>query len=395
VNKELWSKSFTLLIVLHLFCLFFVVNNTYALEKRVALVIGNSNYSESPLTNPVNDASDISNALEKLGFNVELSVDLSYLEINQKVQEFSQQLNEADVGFFYFAGHGIQVNGTNYLIPASTDLSDENAIINEAISTSSILKIMEDAGNGINIVVLDACRNNPLSQNFQSSAPNEKQVVADTSNSRGLVVTSLQGLAIIEAPSASFIAYSTAPGSVAADGSGKNGLYTQYLLENINNPDQSIEEMFKKVRVSVVQDSKGKQVPWENSSLLGEFYFVEPVESDLLTEGGQYYSADHLELEFWKAVQKDPSQPMYESYLKEFPEGNFSLLAREKLKLLGNGMVTISSNVFGDSIKVNGDFRGTSKSTLSLEPNEYEIEVSKYYYEKNKSSREKTHRVKI
>lgn len=331
--------------------------DSFAVEKRVALVIGNSNYADSPLKNPVNDASDIAEVLTNLGFDVEVATNLSHEEIKEKLQDFGQQLGKADVGFFYYAGHGVQAEGVNYLIPVSADMSDQDAIIKEAISTSSILQKMELAGNGINIVVLDACRNNPLTKSFKSS--------------------SNKGLAIIQAPSASFIAYATAPGYVAADGTGENGLYTQYLLKNLETPGQTIEQMFKKVRVSVVQESGGQQVPWENSSLLGEFHFVELSESDKKMGLVNYYTPDQFELKFWQTVQKNPSRAQYEAYLKKFPKGDFRLIAQKKLKEMGNGMLTIHSNVFGDSIKINNEYRGTSKATFSLEPDEYTIEVSK------------------
>ncbi len=350
--------SISFFLCAYLFILSSLFSNAFAVEKRVALVIGNSKYPDMPLINPANDASDIADALRELGFDVDLAMDLSYVDMSEKIVDFGDKLNQADVGLFFYAGHGVQSGGVNYLIPVNADLSQEKSDVDKVISTSSILKKMELAQNGVNIIVLDACRNNPLSQNFLAS--------------------SNQGLAVVKAPSASFIAYSTAPGNVASDGAGRNSPYTQYLLKNINIPSQTIEQVFKKVRVSVVQDTSGNQVPWENSSLLGEFYFVEPVLSDELVKGGQYASAEQFELDFWKTVQNDPSRKMYESYLKKFPKGLFNLIAQEKLKQMGNGMLTIRSNVFGDSIKINGEYRGTSKSSLSLEPGGYTIEVSKF-----------------
>ena|GEM_PF-846410 len=354
--ETMTSYKLTLLLPVLFYLLLAVSDKTYAEEKRIALVIGNGNYSASPLQNPVNDASDIAGVLESLGFDVDVAIDLSHEEIKEKLQEFAQKLDKSDVGFFYYAGHGIQAEGVNYLIPVSADMTNQDAIINEAISISSVLQRMEISGNGINIVVLDACRNNPLSKSFKSA--------------KG------KGLAVIKAPSASFIAYATAPGNVAADGTGKNGLYTQYLLKNISTPGLTIEQLFKKVRVGVVQESGGRQVPWENSSLLGEFLFVESLVSDTgnITID---YSASQYELDFWKTVQQNPSRSQYELYLKKFPKGDFSLIAQEKLKAMGNAMLTIRSNVFGDSIKINGDYRGTSKSTFSLEPKEYSVEISK------------------
>ncbi len=350
--------SISFFLCAYLFILSSLFSNAFAIEKRVALVIGNSKYPDMPLVNPANDASDIADALTELGFDVDLAMDLSYVDMSERIVDFGDKLNQADVGLFFYAGHGVQSGGVNYLIPVNADLSQEKSDVDKVISTSSILKKMELAQNGVNIIVLDACRNNPLSQNFLAS--------------------SNQGLAVVKAPSASFIAYSTAPGNVASDGAGRNSPYTQYLLKNINIPSQTIEQVFKKVRVSVVQDTSGHQVPWENSSLLGEFYFVEPVLSDELVKGGQYASAEQFELDFWKTVQNDPSRKMYESYLKKFPKGIFNLIAQEKLKQMGNGMLTIRSNVFGDSIKINGEYRGTSKSSLSLEPGGYTIEVSKF-----------------
>ncbi|MCP3851484.1 MAG: SUMF1/EgtB/PvdO family nonheme iron enzyme [Gammaproteobacteria bacterium] len=343
-----------------LLCLLFIFSSLHtavAAEKRIALVVGNSQYSSSQLTNPKNDATDMRDALQGLGFDVELALDLSFSEMSDEITRFGQKLNSADVGLFFYAGHGVQVDGVNYLIPTNIELSEADNSSDNIISTSYILKKMELAGNGVNIMVLDACRNNPGFEDFKASPS--------------------PGLAVIEAPTASFIAYSTAPGNVASDGSGRNSPYTQSVLKNIEMPGQTIEQMFKKVRVAVVQDTNGLQVPWENSSLLGEFYFVEPVVSDALGEATTYYSAEQFELDFWKSVQAEATREMYESYLKKFPKGNFSLSAKDKLKRLGNGLLTIHSNVFGDSIKVDGEYRGTSKSVLSLEEGEYDIEVSK------------------
>jgi len=353
----MYSKISIILCLIFSLVISSLFHTAAAAEKRIALVVGNSQYSSSKLINPKNDATDISEALRGLGFDVELALDLSYSEMNDEITSFGQKLNSADVGLFFYAGHGVQVDGVNYLIPTNIELSEADSSADKVISTSYILKKMELAGNGVNIMVLDACRNNPGFEDFKTSPS--------------------PGLAVIEAPTASFIAYSTAPGNIASDGSGRNSPYTQGVLKNIKMPGQTIEQMFKKVRVAVVQNTDGLQVPWENSSLLGEFYFVEPVVSNALGKTTTYYSAEQFELDFWKSVQAEASKEMYESYLKKFPKGNFSLSAKDKLKRLGNGFLTIHSNVFGDSIKVNGEYRGTSKSVLSLEEGEYDIEVSK------------------
>jgi len=199
-------KPGTKLTLFVLFLSLVISTAIYATEKKVALVIGNSGYSSAPLKNPVNDAIDISNSLELLGFEVVRGTDLNRKQLRQRVREFGSLLTKADVGFFYFAGHGIQFNGENYLIPVSVDINSEDEVVDEAISISSILHKMEGAGNAINIVVLDACRNNPFARSYRSAS---------------------RGLTRMDGPTGSYIAYATAPGMIASDGKGKNGLYNQ------------------------------------------------------------------------------------------------------------------------------------------------------------------------
>lgn len=227
-------------------------------EGRLALVIGNSNYAASPLKNPVNDARDMAKKLSELGFEV-----MSYTNVNRQnmrlaIRDFGNKLKRAEVGLFYFAGHGIQIKGINYLVPVATDISSADEVQDESIDANAILRKMESAGNKVNIVILDACRNNPFASSFRSLD---------------------RGLARMDGPVGSFIAYATSPGAVAADGQGRNGLYTQHLLSALNKPDLTIEQVFKKVRYGVVHDTGGKQTPWESSSLMGEFLFSATTQS--------------------------------------------------------------------------------------------------------------------
>ena len=233
----------------------FKTNNLSSSQKRLALVIGNANYAYGgSLKNPVNDAMSIGNALKKLEFTV-----IKYQNCNQKtikraIKEFGKKLKKFDVGLFFYAGHGIQVDGNNYLIPVDADLDNENDVEYDCVRADRILAKMESAGSKSNIVILDACRDNPFERSWRRGVKGK-------------------GLAFMNAPSGSIIAYATSPGNTAADGSGVNGLYTSALLEHINTPNITIEDMFKRVRNTVLIKSGSRQVPWESTSLTGYFYF--------------------------------------------------------------------------------------------------------------------------
>lgn len=222
-------------------------------SARTALVIGNGSYTSAPLRNPLNDASDVAAALKGLGFEVLSHTNVDQGTMKRAIREFGARLrSKGGVGLFYYAGHGVQVKGINYLVPVGTEVRTEEEVEYESVEAGLVLAQMEAAKNDINIVILDACRNNPFARSYRS---------AD------------KGLAQINAPSGTLIAYSTAPGSIASDGTGRNGLYTQELLKQIKTPDRSIEDVFKQVRISVRAATGGSQTPWESSSLTGEFYF--------------------------------------------------------------------------------------------------------------------------
>ncbi|SDH18902.1 caspase family protein [Propionivibrio dicarboxylicus] len=225
-----------------------------ASARRVALVIGNATYREAPLKNPANDARDIATALTRLGFEVILRTDATLPQMEQAIDAFYDRLKKGGTGLFYFAGHGLQVGGVNYLVPVGARLQSESDARYQTVDAGRVLGKMEDAANGLNIVILDACRNNPFARSFRSAA---------------------QGLAKMDAPTGSLIAYATAPGSVAADGEGRNGVYTRNLLQHLGTRGLSVEEMFKRVRLGVVADTQKTQVPWEASSLTGDFRFAE------------------------------------------------------------------------------------------------------------------------
>lgn len=222
-------------------------------RRRFALVVGNSNYKVSPLRNAGNDAKDMAQALERLGFAVVLLLDVDQIEMEHAIERFSRRLRQGGVGLFYYAGHGIQVDGQNFLIPIGAELPDVTYVKYKTVHLSLILERMRDAGNELNIIILDACRDNPF-RSFGRSMQ--------------------RGLASVQAARGSLIAYATGPGEVALDGREDNGVYTKHLLHYISQPQLSIEQMFKQVRIAVQKETERKQTPWETSSLLGDFYFA-------------------------------------------------------------------------------------------------------------------------
>ena len=227
-------------------------------EPRHALVIGNANYATSPLLNSANDATAVAKVLEKAGFKVDLRLDANQRQLQDAVTAFGDRLRGGGAGLFYFAGHGVQIKGRNFLMPVGTDIKREDEVPFKAIDVQQVLDKMDTAKNRINVVILDACRDNPFARSSRSGGG---------------------GLSQMDAPIGSLVAFATGPGSVASDGKGANGLYTQHLLANIERPGMSIEEVFKRVRLGVRLDSNGGQVPWESTSLEGDFVFFAPTVS--------------------------------------------------------------------------------------------------------------------
>lgn len=224
-------------------------------ETRTALVIGNANYPFGGLRNPVNDARAVAARLEKLGFTVILREDQNREDLHTTIGEFSRQLKEGGVGLFYYAGHGMQIKGRNFLIPVDADIQHEDDIEFRGMDANLVLSRMEAANSRVNLVILDACRNNPFSR-----------------VSRSLDL----GLAQMDAPKGTLIAFSTAPGALAKDGSGSHSVYTKHLLDKLALPAYPVEQVFKEVRIAVSKETGDRQIPWESSSLMGDFYFVPP-----------------------------------------------------------------------------------------------------------------------
>ncbi len=281
-------------------------------ERRLALVIGNSSYKVGALKNPANDARDMARALRGLGFEVIERQNLTRESFAAAVREFGDRLRGASVGLFYFAGHGLQVRGRNFLVPVDADIAREDEVPYRSFEVNEVLDKMDSARTPVNLVVLDACRNNPFARSFKTSSV---------------------GLAQMDAPAGTLIAFATAPGSVAQDGeAGGNGLYTGALLKHISAPGVAVEQMFKRVRVDVVASSKSAQVPWESSSLSRDFSFAHGAAlaaAPAASPAASFAPSElALELAFWDAVKDSRNPADYRAYLEQYPQGRFAALAR-------------------------------------------------------------------
>jgi hypothetical protein len=230
---------------------------TSGIERRVALVIGNATYKVTPLKNPVNDSTDMARSLRSVGFDVIEANNTTLAQMREATRRFADKLGSSDVGLVYYSGHGVEVKGKNYLIPVNADIKREYEVVDQAFDASQFLEMMDNIrgpnNKRVNILIVDACRNNELQRSWRS-----------TNN----------GLARMDAPGGTFISFATAPGRVAADGTGRNSPYTKHLLQALKQPNVPIEQVFKVVRRNVMEETKGEQIPWENSSLVGDFYFT-------------------------------------------------------------------------------------------------------------------------
>jgi len=243
-----------LILILCIFLLNFSLTFSRGNIQKYALVIGNGDYKTSPLKNTKNDAIDISTSLKKKGFKVQQVLNANHRKMVTAIRQFGNKLYKGGIGLFYYAGHGVQVKGRNYLVPIKADIESEDDVEFNAVDAGFVLSKMESADNTMNIIILDACRDNPFARSFRSAS---------------------RGLAKMDAPKGSIIIYATSPGSIAADGDGRNGVFTKYLLRFMNKPNLEIASMLREVRRQVLKDTGGRQLPWESSSLMSEFYFTE------------------------------------------------------------------------------------------------------------------------
>jgi hypothetical protein len=279
-------------------------------ETRIALIIGNSDYADAALklANPVNDAVAMQRALKDAGFVTLVKLNASRKDFYNSVDDFAARIGRDPhaVGLFYYAGHGVQADGTNYLIPVDARIESDADLEADAFDAGRVLRAMRQAQNDMNIVILDACRDNPLPR------------------TRGAE----RGLTRMDAPNGTFIAYAAAPGQVAHDGGkGGNGIFTGELVKAMAEPGVPLEQMFKTVIAGVRADTHGGQQPWSEASIQGDFYFHAAV-----ARPPPPADPVQIELAFWESIKnsKDPSD--YRAYLKNYPQGMFAELAGNRLK---------------------------------------------------------------
>lgn len=245
------------------------------MANRIALVVGVSAYPTNPLANPVNDANDMASTLEDFDFDTIVRTDCNIAAFDDALDEFESRLNAYDAGLFFFAGHGLQIDGANYLVMTDTENSSQQRAKRTSVDLNSVLGIMNNSSAGISIVILDACRNDPWQRGWTRDLNN-------------------RGLAPVFAPKGTIIGYATSPGETASDGIGRNGTYTGAFLERIKEKDRPIEIIFKKVRNDVAAATNGDQTTWEHTSLSGEFYF----DVSVATAAGGYSPEACADIEF-------------------------------------------------------------------------------------------------
>jgi hypothetical protein len=296
-------------------------------RRLYALVVGNAAYPDGhDLANPVNDATDISKKLTDFGFDVTTVTDATVVEMNAALKTFQQTANDGDVALFFFAGHGMQIEGDNYLLAVDTDLSDEVEAKHSSLALDKVIERLEKSGVATKLVVLDACRNNPWARKWTRSAAK-------------------RGLAPVFAPKGTMVAFATSPGETAADGKGRNGTYTAALLQHLDTADVPIESMLKRVRNTVAADTSGKQTTWEHTSLSGEFYFNLGI-GNIVTE----YAADALSDARFVIDETKPSHRI----IKALKSHNWytqnppikALTVEQAEKMLPNNLFVLGRNIY-------------------------------------------------
>ncbi|MBI2256340.1 MAG: caspase family protein [Proteobacteria bacterium] len=303
--------------------------------NRVALVIGNGGYGADigNLRNPANDAKLMARALKKLGFNVTLALDVDQREMKRRIRDFGAALSSGGsqtVGLFYYAGHGLQVDGENFLLPIGAEIQREGDVSVEAVSANTVLAQMQYGNaNGVNLVFLDACRNNPLSRGFRSAT---------------------RGLARVDAPRGSFVGYSTAPGDVSVDGNGDNSPYALALSAELLRPGEAIEEVHRAVRLQVLSATNQQQTPWDSSSLTATVTLAgaaqqaavaapapapAPVAAPAVSNQGAAFD--------WENVKDSSNPAVFKAFLQQYPTGVYAALAQDKLDKLGGASQQVAS----------------------------------------------------
>ena len=353
-------------------------------EKRVALVIGNSAYEHAPpLPNPTKDAAGMAALLTTLGFEVIEGRDLDKRKMERAIRDFGVKLAGADVALFYYAGHGLQVAGENYLVAVDAALKREGDLEFEAVKVDQVLRQMQREAK-VKVVVLDSCRDNPLAQELTRSMAQ----TGPAGRSRSTAVASGMGAIDTSGATGTLIAFATAPGSVALDGNGKNSPFTEALLQHIETPGIDIDVMMKRVRGHVTRSTGERQQPWTNSSLTAEFFLNPakggtvanaPVPAPLIVasvpgDGGQPratgsisagFDPRQMEMALWEEAKKSNSPKDYQAYLEAYPNGTFAGVARNRVASAGRT----------DTAAAGGALSGEARSAEASEASESKLDL--------------------
>jgi hypothetical protein len=307
---------------------------------RRALVIGNSAYPVGPLKNPANDAKAIAGELRRQGFEVAAGIDLKRAEMLDMISAYGNALARTKpVALFYFAGHGLQLEWRNYLVPVDAQLGSASDVRAQCVDVNGLIADIAKAANPMNVIILDACRDDPFGRSEQ------------------------KGLSQFDAPPGTLLAFATSPGNVASDGDDEHGLYTAHLLREMRVPEAKIEDVFKRVRLAVRRQSNGRQIPWESTSLEQDFWFIPPKDLRKLAEEEERAFAEELAL--WEKADGASTPGPLESYLRRYPSGRFAELASQQLDALLRRLgekpvqvVSVEGNPFSQgSVRADVDYK--------------------------------------
>lgn len=271
-------------------------------DVRIALIIGNSAYpGNMALANPSNDAKDMAATLRNMGFGVIEVIDSDRATMIEAIERAGKNLSgKQGIGMLFYAGHGLQLDWRNYMVPVDAKMNSAADVPKQAVDIEVVMKTFKSAGNRMNIVVLDACRDDPFATSKTSSG---------------------KGLAPMDAPTGTFLAYATAPGNVAQDGTGKNGLYTGFLLQELQKPNANIENVFKRVRFAVRKASDGAQIPWETTSLEDDFVFNSGIRKVVKLTDGQKEKEFDIEKAEWEKIKDSKTADPFYAYVQKYPNG--------------------------------------------------------------------------
>jgi hypothetical protein len=300
-------------------------------DVRIALIIGNSAYpGDMKLANPANDAKDMAATLRNMGFGVIEVIDSDRSKMIESIERASKALaGKQGIGMLFYAGHGLQLDWRNYMVPIDAKLASAADVPKQTVDIETVMTTFKSAGNRMNIVVLDACRDDPFANGKTSSG---------------------KGLAPLDAPTGTFLAYATAPGNVAQDGTGKNGLYTGFLLQELQKPNASIENVFKRVRFAVRKASDGAQIPWETTSLEDDFVFNSGIKKVVKLTEDQKEKQFDVEKAEWDKIKDSKSADPFYAFVQKYPTGQLSQSAMNAIERLNEAKTKAYTDKNGVSV---------------------------------------------